>query len=333
MSGFTFQLKPNGKQHCRHAASRSSSAEIAATGGGAWLKRQDVIRRLRRRAGGSHDGAVVFPQNIEPRGDIVGMTHGRSNAERGAEIGGGNLGDQLLERILLRPKGTGQVAVKPCGMAARVTDFMECCPVPIDRFEIGLRRWDLHEFMPRVVECALAADPEIHTGRTDQRLGLRQHEACLDRRCDRHHLVGQPFALRRVEDGELLQEWDRLRFLAGLRGAPAFVIRREPVSIDDGRAVLALADMATEAERLAKGQPALAGKPVLDDGAPENEHVNPAIAPMGCGVPGHSERGFRRRRPPGLDPRRAACLQLGDDLVGDFLIEARPVVAGASASG
>ena len=34
MSGFTFQLKPNGKQHCRHAASRSSSAEVTATGGG-----------------------------------------------------------------------------------------------------------------------------------------------------------------------------------------------------------------------------------------------------------------------------------------------------------
>src|ERR1700723_1174956 len=27
------------------------------------LERQDVIRRLRRRAGGAHDGAVVFPQD------------------------------------------------------------------------------------------------------------------------------------------------------------------------------------------------------------------------------------------------------------------------------
>jgi hypothetical protein len=33
--------------------------------GSVGLERQDVIRRLRRRAGGSHDGAVVFPQNIE----------------------------------------------------------------------------------------------------------------------------------------------------------------------------------------------------------------------------------------------------------------------------
>ena len=36
MSGFTFRLTPNGKLYYgRQAASRSSSAEIAATGGGA----------------------------------------------------------------------------------------------------------------------------------------------------------------------------------------------------------------------------------------------------------------------------------------------------------
>jgi hypothetical protein len=57
--------------------------------------------------------------------------------------------------------------------------------------------------------------------------------------------------------------------------------------------------MSIKAQRLAKGQPTLAGEAVLNDGAPQNEHVNPAIAPMGCGVPGHSDRGFRRRRPQG----------------------------------
>src|ERR1700722_13916267 len=213
-------------------------------------------------------------------------------------------------------------------MAARVTDFMQCCPMPVDRFEIGLRRWDLHEVMPRVVECALAAYPEIHTGRTDQRLGLRQHEASLDRRRDRRHLVGQPFALRRVEHGESLQEWDRLRFLAGLGDAPTFVIRHEPVGKDDGRAALTLADMATETECLAEGQPALAGKTALYDSAPEDEDVNPGVTPVGRGIPGHGERRLHRRRSPRLDPWRAACLQLGDDLVGDFVIKACPVLAG-----
>ena len=38
----------------------------------------------------------------------------------------------------------------------------------------------------------------------------------------------------------------------------------------------------------------------------------------------------RRRRAPGLDPRHAPDLQLGDDLVGDLGIEVGPVVPGAS---
>ncbi len=186
--------------------------------------------------------------------------------------------------------------------------------------------------MPRIVEGPLAADPKIHAGRADQRLGLRQNQIGFDRRRHRHHLVRQALALRGVEDGEALQERDGLRLLAGLRRAPAFVVRREAVGIDDGRAALAFADMTAEAERLAEGQPALASKAVLDDGAPQNEHVDPGVAPLGAGVPGQAERRLRRRRPPGLDPGRTAGLQLGDDLVGDFLIEARPVLAGAGAS-
>jgi hypothetical protein len=188
---------------------------------------------------------------------------------------------------------------------------MERCPMPVDRFEISLWRRDLHEIMPRVVEGSLATDAEIHARRLDQRLRLRQDEICLDAGRRRNHLLRQAIALRRVEDRESLQERNRLRFLARLRGAPTLVLRGEPVGIDDGRAMLAFPHMSIKAQRLAKGQPTLAGEAVLNDGAPQNEHVNPAIAPMGCGVPGHSDRGFRRRRPPGLDPRRPAGLQLG----------------------
>src|SRR6185437_9386861 len=96
-----------------------------------------------------------------------------------------------------------------------------------------------------------------------------------------HHLVRQALALRGVEDGEALQERDSLRLLASLCRAPAFVIRREPVSIDDGRAALTLADMAAQAERLAESQPTLARKAVLNDGAPEIQHVDPGVAPLG----------------------------------------------------
>ena len=74
-------------------------------------------------------------------------------------------------------------------------------------------------------------------------------------------ILRQTFALRQVEDREALQERDRLRFLAGLAAPASFVVGNEAVGIDDGRAVLALADIAAEAQRLAEGQPALAGKP------------------------------------------------------------------------
>ena len=47
----------------------------------------------------------------------------------------------------------------------------------------------------------------------------------------------------------------------------------------------------------------------------------------------HGERRLDCRRSPWLHPGDTAGLQLGDDLVGDFGVKARAVVAGASASG
>src|SRR5665213_2050961 len=120
-------------------------------------------------------------------------------------------------------------------MATGVADLVERRAVPIDRYEIGLWWRDLHEIMPRVVESPLATDAEIHARRPDQRLRLRQDEIGLDRRRHRHYLVRQALALSGIEDGEALQERDRLRFFAGFCRAPAFVIWGEPVSIDDGR--------------------------------------------------------------------------------------------------
>ena len=76
--------------------------------------------------------------------------------------------------------------------------------------------------------------------------------------------LGQAFALRRVEDGEALQERDRLGFVAGLARALLLVVRDEAIGIDDRRAALALADIAAERQSLAEGEPALARKAVLD---------------------------------------------------------------------
>jgi hypothetical protein len=46
----------------------------------------------------------------------------------------------------------------------------------------------------------------------------------------------------------------------------------------------------------------------------------------------HGQRRLRRGSAPGLHPGHAAGLKLGDDLVGDVVVEASPVLAGARAS-
>src|SRR3546814_16662922 len=87
------------------------------------------------------------------------------------------------------------------------------------------------------------------------------------RRRNDGQLLRQVLALLRIEDREALQKRDRLGVLAGLAGALFLVVRPEAVGIDDGGAVLALADIAAERERLAKRQPALPGEALLGDAA------------------------------------------------------------------
>ena len=77
-------------------------------------------------------------------------------------------------------------------------------------------------------------------------VGLDQ--ARLRRRRGNGEIFGQTLALGEVEDGEALQERDRLRFLAGLACPLLLVVGNEAVGVDDGRAVLALADIAAETD-------------------------------------------------------------------------------------
>ena len=210
-----------------------------------------------------------------------------------------------------------------------MAQLMQGRAVPVDRLEIGLRRRDHHEVRTRRIEGAVAADAEVDAGRPDQRLDPGLDQARQRRWRDGRNLGRQVFALGGVEDCEPFQERDCGRFLAGLAGASLLVIRHKAVGIDDGGAVLALAHIAAERERLAKGQPALCGEAVLDHGAPEDQDVDPRILPAGGRVLRHGKRRLRRGRPPGLDPGHAAGLQFSDDLAGDFVIERRPVVAGA----
>ena len=207
-------------------------------------------------------------------------------------------------------------------------ELMESRPVPIDRFEIGRWRWHLHEIARRVVVGACTADAEIGARGCNQCLGSWLNLTWRRRDNRRRNLLGQAIALVGVKDGKALEKRDRARLLVGFRGAPTFVVRGEAISIDDGRSPFALPDMAAEPERLAKGEPALSGEAMLDDRTPQDQHIDPGISAPRGGIARHGERRLDHWRPPGLDPGNTAGLQFGDDLVGDFGVKARVVVAG-----
>jgi hypothetical protein len=142
----------------------------------------------------------------------------------------------------------------------------------------------------------------------------------------RRNLFGQAIALVDVEDAKALEKRDSAWLLAGFRGAPTFVVRREAIGIDDGCSPFALPDVAAKPERLAKGEPALSGEAALDNGAPQDQHVDPGISALRGSVARHRQRRLDCRRSPWLHPGDTPRLQLGDDLVSDFGVKARAVV-------
>jgi hypothetical protein len=86
--------------------------------------------------------------------------------------------------------------------------------------------------------------------------------------------AGTPSHCSTLKDSEALEEWYGAGRLALVVRPPAFVVRHEAVGIYDGRAPLALAYVATETQGLPERQPALDRVAVLDDGAPEDQHVD-----------------------------------------------------------
>ena len=214
-----------------------------------------------------------------------------------------------------------------------MAELMQRGAMPVHRREIGLRRRHLDEIADDRIEGAVTADPDVGATGPDQRLGLGQDHALGNGWCHGCDRVGQAFALIRVEHGEALEERDGARLVAVAVGALALGLGHEAIGIDHRGAALALADIAAERKRLAEREPGLAGIAAFNHRAPEDQHVDPRIAPAGGGVLRHSDGRPGARCAPGLDPWQPPGFQLGDDLVGDFGIEARPVLAGASASG
>src|SRR3984957_7270496 len=214
-------------------------------------------------------------------------------------------------------------------MAGRMTEFMQRGAVPIDRLEKGLRWRDLDIVFDRCVEGATTSDPEINAAGFDQGFDCRLNQAWRRWRRGRCDFVRQATTLVCVKDCEAFQEWNRLR-LFPVFGRPTFlVLWHKPVGVDDCGAAFTLADMAAKRQSLAKGEPALSCEAVFDHGSPKDQDVDAAVLPVGRGVLWHCQRRLCRGRPPGLDPWHAASLKFSDDLVGDFVIEALPVLARA----
>jgi len=180
--------------------------------------------------------------------------------------------------------------------------------VVVDRREERRLRRYLDEIGGGYIEGALAADADIGLGRRDQRFG-RGDEVALgaDRRAGKE-MVRQTIALRDVEDGEALEERDGFRLVAVLAGARQFIPRHEAVGVADTRAALALADIAAQIQRLAKGEPMLMGEALLDDRAPQDQDIDPGIAPAVAAFSGRPKPALTRPtaapKAPALAPAR-----------------------------
>jgi hypothetical protein len=138
--------------------------------------------------------------------------------------------------------------------------------------------------MRRHVEGPVAANAEIDPRRGNQRLDARFDQARRHRRRGGRDIVGQVLALICVEDGEALQERDRLGVLAGLARTALLILRHEAIGIYDSGAAFALADISAHRQRLAEGQPTLAGEAAFDHGAPEEQNVDTRILTIGGGI-------------------------------------------------
>jgi hypothetical protein len=118
------------------------------------------------------------------------------------------------------------------------------------------------------VKGTIAAGAEVCAGRGDQRLGVRQDEPLGNRCGSARQFARQVFALIGVEHRKSFEERDRVGLVSVALRALAFLIGHKTVAVDDRRAMLALADIAAEAERLAEGEPILGAEAALDHRAP-----------------------------------------------------------------
>ena len=246
-----------------HAAAPVSAAGAAVSK--ARMKSAALDAEARR----AEDHAVVIAQHLQPGAEVIGVAHGRQDAERGADEGARHLGDQLLARIGLGAEAAGEIAREPRGMAGPVAKLVKAGAVIVDLLEeSGLRR-NPDESRRSADRRRVAADAEIRAVaaiRASARGTISHSGSGL--RPGREPL-GQAVALRDVKDGEALEERDGLGLVAVLLARSCSAFRDEAVGIADRGAAFALADMAAHVEGLPKGQPILRGDSRVSMTAPQ----------------------------------------------------------------
>ena len=200
--------------------------------------------------------------------------------------------------------------------------LMQCGPVVIHLIVERLLRRQLYAIRGRHVERLVTADTDLRARRGHEAFGTFDGLALAKKRpaADRQR-VGESLALVDIEDGEPLEECHLPAMLVtGVGdGFVALVLRREAIGVTDGRAGLAFPHIAAQRLRLFVGQPPLRPEPALEHGRPEDQDVDPRIAPPGPGVA--RQPAFQLRTVPWLHPRHPPRLQLRDDPVGDLGVE------------
>src|SRR3546814_298007 len=125
--------------------------------------------------GGLEDGPLVVRQDLEPGGYIgsVILADLRRNAEVGAEIGGPDLGDQLLAGIaFVAPALAPQVAVEPGRVARPMCEFMSQGRRVALRVAEGLGRRHLDVIGLDRVISPVAAVANLGAGVGEEGVGL-----------------------------------------------------------------------------------------------------------------------------------------------------------------
>ena len=181
-------------------------------------------------------------------------------------------------------------------MPGPVTKLVQRGAIPVDRLgERALRR-DCHIVLGGRIIGLHRPDPEIRAARADQRMRCRNGLVFGQWQVRCQHRLGQAFALPDVEYREPLEKRDLPRLAILVARAVLLALGREPVGLADRGSALALADAAAQRLCLLERQPALRAIAPRHHRSPQDQHVDPGIAPpalriarhraaTGCAVP------------------------------------------------